>query len=160
MGLHPECDRAREWSSLQLDGELSDFEHVLLGSHLSTCEECRHFSASVTAFTVELRAVPLERPERPVVVRKHRRALSLARAPVAAALAVMAVGLGTLLTSSELGNSPDRAVFERPAAAELDATNLMRQAEAKRRQVDLKRRRFTPFSTRANEVVGGAVVDK
>src|SRR6266516_3461599 len=97
-----ECDRVREWASLELDGELSEFERVLMDAHLSLCEECSRFRSSISAFTGELRAVSLEPSERPVVVRRSRRAVSFRRVPAAAAaLLVATVGIASLLSSGD-----------------------------------------------------------
>ena len=38
------CDRARAWVSLKLDGELSELEGFMLESHLARCEACRAFA--------------------------------------------------------------------------------------------------------------------
>ena len=35
------CERAREWASLRLDGELSQFESAMLESHLARCAACQ-----------------------------------------------------------------------------------------------------------------------
>jgi hypothetical protein len=84
----------------ELDGRLSEFEQALLSGHLRSCAECSAFRASAVGFTEELRAAPLERLERPVSVSYSRRRTSLRLAPAVAALAVAAVGLGSILASS------------------------------------------------------------
>jgi ferric-dicitrate binding protein FerR (iron transport regulator) len=83
------CERAREWISLGLDGELSPFEQRLLDSH------CRVFEEDVHAISRRLREAPLERLERPIVL--PRRPLFAGRAfqfAVAGAAAV-AVAVGS-----------------------------------------------------------------
>ena len=45
------CDRAREWASLRLDGELSQLEGAMLASHVDRCAECRTVVAEIEAFT-------------------------------------------------------------------------------------------------------------
>lgn len=57
-----QCERTREWISLELDGMLSSFEAALLRRHLRRCGECRLFAADVRDHTALLRAAPLERP--------------------------------------------------------------------------------------------------
>ena len=154
---HPECDRVREWASLELDGELSDFERVLLDAHLSVCAECREFASSTAAFTAGLRAAEFERPERPVVVRKRRRTAAFGRVPAAAALAAVAVGLGSLLTSSELRNITESPAWQRPVAADFEATNLIRRA-GQQRKATLGARQAGRAPTRPHQFRGGPVV--
>jgi predicted anti-sigma-YlaC factor YlaD len=103
------CERAREWLSLSLDGELSRFERALVDRHLSTCAECAAFGAELAAFTERVRATPLEPLTHPIAVpwRRTRPALRPARAAVAA-LAVVAVGIGTLSSSLRDQNGQDR----------------------------------------------------
>jgi predicted anti-sigma-YlaC factor YlaD len=95
-----ECDRARQWASTQLDGELSSFERVLLHAHLDACPSCSAFSSEIGGLTGALREAPLELLASPVEMARPRRRLSLRLAPAAAAMAVAAVGLGSLLASS------------------------------------------------------------
>ena len=84
------CDRARAWVSLELDGELSQLERSLLDSHLSGCAVCRAFKVDAVSATAELRAAPLERLERPIMLPSRRR---LAFRPLEAAAAVLAVAI-------------------------------------------------------------------
>lgn len=100
--MHAACDRARQWVSADVDGELSRFERVLLAAHTAGCASCREFQAAAAAFTDALRAAPLEHPERPIEVRRIRRRVRVRLAPAIAAMAVVAVGLGSILASSEL----------------------------------------------------------
>ena len=53
------CDRARAWVSLRLDGEISEVEAALLEAHLGRCASCREFEESVHGAVVVLRAQPL-----------------------------------------------------------------------------------------------------
>jgi Putative zinc-finger len=57
------CERARQWASLRIDGELSELEDALLQQHLEGCVECSGFAARLAATAGAVRAVPLERPE-------------------------------------------------------------------------------------------------
>jgi predicted anti-sigma-YlaC factor YlaD len=124
--MHAACDRARQWVSADVDGELSRFERVLLAAHTSGCASCREFEAATVAATSVLRAAPLEHPERPIEVRRVRRRLRVRLAPAtaAAAMAVVAVGLASTL-SSGLRSGPV-AGAERPdsALAAVDTINL------------------------------------
>jgi predicted anti-sigma-YlaC factor YlaD len=88
--------------SAELDGRLSEFEQALLAGHLKTCPGCAAFRASAVLVTNELRSAPPERLERPISVTRARRRIPLRIAPAVAALAVTAVGLGSLLASSEV----------------------------------------------------------
>ena len=69
MMRHPTgvlCDRARAWAALAPDGELSELERKLLGSHLDRCDACADFAVRVAAVAAELRAAslqPLPRPD-------------------------------------------------------------------------------------------------
>ena len=101
--VHGNCERAREWASLELDGELSTFEHALLEGHLEGCPSCRTFSAAIGGLTGALRAAPHE-PFEGVVIARVRRRLHMTLAPAAAAMAVAAVGLGSILASSAFQN--------------------------------------------------------
>jgi predicted anti-sigma-YlaC factor YlaD len=91
------CDRAREYASLRLDGELSDFERALLDSHLDRCSSCRAFADDLVAVTGRLRAAPLEQPSI-VVTLPRRRFVAMRNVQVSAAAAavVSVVGIGAL----------------------------------------------------------------
>ncbi|HEY3050973.1 MAG TPA: zf-HC2 domain-containing protein [Gaiellaceae bacterium] len=100
--MHGACDRARQWATADVDGELSRFEHVLLSAHLADCPSCREFDASIRGFTGMLRAAPPETLERPIEIGRIRRRITLRLAPAVAAMAVTVVGLGSILASSDL----------------------------------------------------------
>ena len=95
-----ECERARQWASTEVDGELSSFECVLLHAHLDACPSCREFSETITGLTTSLRQARLEQLERPIAIGRPRRRARLRLAPAAAAMAVAAVGLGSFLATS------------------------------------------------------------
>jgi predicted anti-sigma-YlaC factor YlaD len=153
---HPDCTRAREWASLELDGELSDFEQFLLRAHLASCEDCSRFGESVGAFTHELRAAPLEQLDQPVAVRRRRRRVPL-RMPAAAAFAVAAVGLGSLFASLDLGDKvSSRGVLEGSVGSvDEGPTSLLRRAGLQRRQILLHRRQVA--ANRRSDLRGGPV---
>lgn len=100
--MHAACERAREWATAEVDGELSRFELVLLRAHLDACPSCHEFHTAIGGITRTLRATPLERLERAIEVTRLRRRLRPRLAPAAAAMAVAAVVLGSGLVSSEL----------------------------------------------------------
>jgi anti-sigma factor RsiW len=92
------CDRAREWSSLRLDGELSELESVLLDAHLKQCNACSVFAVAAEAVALQLRCAAPERLDQPVRLPARRTASSLRAVQLgaAAALVAAAAGLGTL----------------------------------------------------------------
>jgi predicted anti-sigma-YlaC factor YlaD len=129
--VHGKCDRARQWASLELDGELSSFELALLENHAAGCASCAEFRAEITGLTGALRAAPYE-PFQGVVLARVRRSVRLRLAPAAAAMAVAAVGLGSILASasfrgSSVGHIPRRVDLSpatASAAANPDTMNL------------------------------------
>jgi predicted anti-sigma-YlaC factor YlaD len=101
------CERAREWGSLRLDGELSEFERVLLDAHLSRCAACDAYVQEIGAITQTIRAAGLEPLPRPVAIPLRRRVLRPAGAlqAGAAAAAILAVTVGLGIQSGKTGNS-------------------------------------------------------
>src|SRR5213080_3941482 len=104
--LPAECAQACQQLSLRADGELSEFEIVLLEAHLAVCADCRAFEKGVAGFTTLLRAVPLEQPIVAFQLPRGRSranalvASSLRAGSAAAALAIVALtGLATLHTA-------------------------------------------------------------
>ena len=88
------CERAAQWISLELDGELSELERARLARHLDRCASCRVWSAEVGGFTSLLRTAPFVELSAPVAVvvprvRARRRAAVATLATVAAAAAVL-----------------------------------------------------------------------
>jgi predicted anti-sigma-YlaC factor YlaD len=94
------CDRAREYSSRSLDGELSDFERALLETHLERCDACRAYAVELAEIVTRLRLEPLEALPHPVSLPSRRRvrarAFQGAAAVAAAAVAVTAGLVGSL----------------------------------------------------------------
>jgi hypothetical protein len=88
------CDRAREYSSRGLDGELSEFERALLENHLERCEPCRAYSVELEQIVGRLRLAPLEALPQPISLPSRRRVrgrvLQVAAAGAAAAVAITA----------------------------------------------------------------------
>lgn len=118
--VHGDCDRARQWASIELDGELSAFESVLLRAHVAGCASCRKFHAGIGDFTTALRSAPDERFEG-VQLGRLRGRVRLRLAPAVAAMAVLAVGLGSISASSQLGFG--RGTATPPAAASVDVSS-------------------------------------
>lgn len=131
-----ECERAAEWISLDLDGELSEFERTLLGAHVAECPDCEAFRADVTAATHELRAAALEEPERAPYVPRRRRRTPVRLAPAAAAVAVVAVGLGSVLGALNagrlIGDSVDQLTLQEASAGVDGNPDLIRRFQLRR----------------------------
>lgn len=86
--------------SAELDGELSDFESILLRGHLLRCGSCRVFKRDSGSIAQALRTAPLEPMSGPLVVTRRRRAaFRPLQIPGAAALAVLMVASGGLFAS-------------------------------------------------------------
>jgi predicted anti-sigma-YlaC factor YlaD len=154
--MHGDCDRARNWASADVDGELSTFEAVLLANHLAGCSSCREFRATVGGLTRVLRTTPRERFEGIVIGRIRRRA-RLRLAPAVAAMAVAAVGLGSILASSEVRNGSVARVQQPSASPVVDTMNVSTNTAR-----TLASRRVTKVTRRPNaahrSLAGGPVL--
>jgi predicted anti-sigma-YlaC factor YlaD len=129
--MNGDCERARQWASIELDGELSTFERVLLRAHLAHCPPCREFRTDTNGLTHALRAAPLEQLDQPIQIGRVRRGLGLRLAPAAAAMAVAVVGLGSILASSavrSVGTSHDRTPAVTAELAGHETMNLRTSA--------------------------------
>jgi len=118
------CERIRRQVALEVDQEPSRFERAARRAHLLGCPDCRRFAADVPAFTQLLRDAPLVALERPVVVRRARRAsawrsVGIASPAAVAALALAFVGLSNDISreSRALGKASPRVY---PTAGELE----------------------------------------
>jgi anti-sigma factor RsiW len=90
--LSSACELAREQLSLHLDGELSELEQVALKGHLTGCERCRVYGASIADVSTRLRSARPEQPEFPIVLpHRSRVRIPLRAVQVGAAAAVVAV---------------------------------------------------------------------
>ena len=123
--MSADCERARQWASIEVDGELSTFERVLLRAHLAHCSTCRGFRERTSGLTLALRAAPMERLEQPIQIGRMRRRFRVRVAPAAAAMAVAFVGLGSVLATSAVrsssvgaGHVPAAAINLAPSAVE------------------------------------------
>lgn len=162
--VHGKCDRARQWASLELDGELSSFERALLESHVRACPSCAAFREDVGGVTSALRSAPYE-PFSGIVVGRARRRLGIRLAPAAAAMAVAAVGLGSILTSASFRGSPVahlaaqgvEATSPGSAAAAIDNMNLS-TSKALQTQRERTNARIAPRGPRS--LRGGPVISK
>jgi predicted anti-sigma-YlaC factor YlaD len=131
------CDRAREYASLRLDGELSDFERVLLDSHLERCPSCRAFAGDLIAVTERLRSAPLEGPQLTLTLPRRRlAAVRGVQASAAAAALVSVVGIGALFGLLQSNASSTSAASQQ----------LMPMAQERQEFQDL--RRWSALTTR------------
>jgi len=121
------CERARQWASLRLDGELSELEDSLLEKHLEGCASCSEFAARLAATTEAVRAVPLERPE----ISYPRFERPVIRLPVGRRVAIVAVAaaaaLGAFVGSSLQKPSPAPAPGGSPQLSFRTDQDLLRQ---------------------------------
>jgi anti-sigma factor RsiW len=100
------CERAAQWISLDLDGELSPLETAALGRHLERCSRCESLSAELTGLTALLREAPLVPPDGDdfVLHASRPRARVARRVSVVVALAAgVAAVIALLSTSSPSG---------------------------------------------------------
>ena len=118
------CERAREWASLRLDGELSDFERVLLDSHLRRCPACAAYVLEIGAITEVIRAAELEPLTAPVALplRRRRASVVLQAGAAAAAALALTVGLATLSAPSR-SLSGDASASRLPVGATSGASD-------------------------------------
>ena len=108
-----ECERTRQWISVALDSELSQFERSLVNGHVARCAACRSFEIHVTTFTREVRRAPAERMLSriylPTRQRLAWRAAGVARVGSVAAVVVTAISMGLLVAPDNrpfTGNAP------------------------------------------------------
>jgi len=135
MMRHPTgvlCDRARAWAALAPDGELSELERKLLGSHLDRCGACAVFAVRVAAVAAELRAAALQRLPRPISVPVWRRRPVYSRISAvgaAAAVAVMAFGVSARAPISPGESDRLPRVTNFASNAEREVALIIRRAE-------------------------------
>jgi ferric-dicitrate binding protein FerR (iron transport regulator) len=107
------CERAQQWISLELDGELSELEQAALARHLDACSACRAVSAHVGGFTWLLRDAPLVEVERPVLAPRPQTARARVGRGVAALAFAVAVGAvaASLILPQGSGKTPSSFNF-------------------------------------------------
>lgn len=93
------CLRSREWTSLALDGELSEFELHVMHEHRRRCPSCAAFAADLDAITEAIRSTDAAPVALPVAIPQRRRiSPAVARVAAVAAVVVGAVGIAGSLT--------------------------------------------------------------
>jgi predicted anti-sigma-YlaC factor YlaD len=146
------CDRTREWAALRMDTELSEFETAIMTAHLDRCEDCRAFAADVAAVTRELRSTPLEPLPHPIeLVAPRRFALPRRHFQVAAAaaLVVLATGLGSLYGALRASGTAEYASAPLVRAPMVSDANDMKLREIRLAEL----RPFQPLSIGAAKPV-------
>lgn len=113
------CERAREWASLRLDGELSQLENAMLESHLTRCAACDEVVFRTEAFTTALRTSPLEALRRPIAIPRAA-AMRAARVTAAAAVMLVAAGLGSVFATSMPSSTTTEHAAARVSPADSD----------------------------------------
>jgi hypothetical protein len=105
---------------------LSTFERVLLRAHLADCPSCEEFRNAIGGLTGALREAPLEEFGGVIEIGRLRRRPRLRLAPAVAAMAVAAVGLGSILaTTAVRSGSVGRQARTPVVTAELAALDTM-----------------------------------
>jgi len=150
------CERAREWASLRLDGELSELERALLDAHTRNCGACAEYVDEIGAFTMALRSAELEQLPRPVALPLRRSFAWATRAfqAGAATAAVLAITAGLSLqvgrNSSTRGNVPGRLpanMIQSGANSENDALIRVPKLAAIKGQLGIGRQRGLRIDT-------------
>ena len=95
-----ECERTRQWISVALDSELSQFERSLVSGHVARCASCRSFEENAAAVTTAVRRAPAQTMSARIYLPARRRlawrAAGVARVGSVAAVLVAAVSMGLL----------------------------------------------------------------
>jgi predicted anti-sigma-YlaC factor YlaD len=102
MEIRPRiCERARQFVSLELDGELSVFERRMLKRHLHRCKPCAAYAHDVTGLTRMLRSAPFEQIRLDVSFQRRRTFRVIPSIAATAAVAAVGIWFGF----SSLGNA-------------------------------------------------------
>jgi len=117
------CERAAEFVSLELDGELSLFERVMLKHHLKRCESCAVYAHDVTRLTDLLRSTPVEpiHLTLPLSHRRHRISRVLQSVAVTAAVAAGSMWVAFSLPGN--ARSPGHIDVLNPSSARTSAVS-------------------------------------
>src|SRR6476619_4886174 len=140
VGRSQKCEQMRSSISAELDGELSEFESILVRGHIDRCDDCRMFKLDAERLATALRVAPLEPLSRPVAVPSRRRSVVSLRLPAAAAVAVVMLVFGGVFASLHSGavihaSPPPEAAFN---SLDLRAMQLQK-AQRTNNQLRLRR---------------------
>ena len=121
------CERARRWSSLRVDDELSELESALLDAHLGGCDSCRAFAQGTETVAAALAVARLEEPAPfALSVPRHRRARRISQSAAVATFVMIAAIVAGVAGFSAHGSSA-RAVKPVAMVSALDTPNELRQ---------------------------------
>jgi predicted anti-sigma-YlaC factor YlaD len=121
------CERARAWTSLRIDDELSQLESALLDAHLRACAGCRAFAAQLAASTAAVRDAGLVALPQPVLVPvRRRRAHRGVAGAVAAAAMLAASAAGAVFGVQQLGSHSGTVRPTAMIATGNEQTNILR----------------------------------
>src|SRR5256884_138832 len=147
-GRSQKCEQMRSSISAEIDGELSEFESILLRGHLDRCGDCRMFKVDAERLATALRVAPLEPLSRPVAVPSRRRSVLSLRVPAAAAVAVVMIVFGGVFASLHSGvvihSSP-------PSGAEFNSLDL-RAMQLQKTQWTTNQLRLRRAQTQASQI--------
>src|SRR5262245_40336824 len=107
------CERATQWISLDLDGELGRLEQAALARHLRRCDQCRSTSSEIGSFTTLLRDAPPIEPTRAVIVMTPPWVKRRTRAKIRGGVLALAVAIGGVFSVAVLphsGGEPPSAI--------------------------------------------------
>jgi len=124
--LSEQCERARAWSSLRVDGELSELQSALLDAHLGRCRSCSEFARGAEELSAALASARLEQPvQLELVLPPRGRLRALGRTALAAG-AVAAASVAATLTGVSVSDGTARV--SRPVAmvTAMDTPNELR----------------------------------
>jgi anti-sigma factor RsiW len=142
----PICDRVRSQVSLELDGELSELERMMVARHLERCADCQAFRDRAVEITSTMRTAPLERFERGVVLPRLRRGRLLvardlavrATATAAGIAIVLGLGLGERGVFDGGRSTPVRSAYLDSPNAEAQIIRELRDYQIARSQSDIR----------------------
>jgi predicted anti-sigma-YlaC factor YlaD len=117
------CERAHEWASLRLDGELSEFERVLLDSHLRRCGSCAAYVREISLITEAIRGAELIPLPEPIHLPLRRRIAYAGRALQAGA-ATAAVIAATVGLSAQWGSTGQHSANGLADSVRLSASSI------------------------------------
>lgn len=121
------CERARRWSSLRVDGELSQLESALLDAHLGGCHSCRAFAQGTESVAAVLATARLEEPAPFALnVPRRRRARRVFQSVAVATVVLVALLVAGLAGLGARGGSA-RAVKPVAMVSALDTPNELRR---------------------------------
>jgi hypothetical protein len=146
MQVRPEkCERAREYASRRLDGELGELEGYMLRAHLGRCGDCREYESAISAQTDWLRCQQLEPLTRPVEVPSRRIRVTGLRNRLAVASAFALAVVGSLQAVDVLdANRPSLAPRAPAAGSSASLDRAFRNAQ----RANLTSRQLSPILRR------------